>query len=122
MKKLIASLALAASLVLLTSCDDGEPETTGDEASIGQDSGWSLGEDPAEGLDEDTRSEISRLAMQLTFDTSTPEDRRNICLGLALYGREWSKDNLQALVPLEERDDTDWDASVDYLEERCAEE
>lgn len=106
MKKTLATVLLAA-LLTLTACEAAEPPE--DTVSAGSPS------DTAQSSEE-----ISRLAMELTFDNASPEDQRSVCLGLELYGREQSKENLQALVPPQDRDQTDWDAAVDYLIERCA--
>lgn len=115
MRKSIAAFALVAALLSTAACgSDTEPsqeETTSDWASEPDTT------DTDESLD---RAEISRIAMEITFDSSTPEEQAKVCLGIELYGREWSKQNLQAWVSPEARENTDWDASVDYLIERCA--
>lgn len=71
--------------------------------------------------EEDALIERSRAGMALAWAAASEVEREQICMGLDLYGWEWTRENFMSRVPPEERDRTDWDVAVAYTAERCVE-
>lgn len=99
---LLAALALCLAIALIAASCSAE-------------------EKPSQQSEEDALVEKSRADMALTWAATPEADKDQICLGLDLYGWEWTKTNFQAHVPPERRDETNWDAAVAYTVERCSE-
>lgn len=110
MRKRIATIGVALGGVLLSISACGSPEApTAPEPTVATESAAAVSPDG-----------FTRAVFRLTWDEFTPQDREDICSGLALFGREGSIDILRSGVGEHEGPEIDWDLMYDLMIGECS--
>lgn len=115
-------ILLAALCALLTACggtgEAATPEKTYEASAEAPTAAREVSTPPT--LDTD---EVTRMAIEITWDGSSEYDKGLICMSLDTFGREWAKANLSQGVIANGGDaaDLNWDVAVDVLTVKCGE-
>lgn len=112
------SLLLAAALTL-TACGpadgaDPEPRVTVTETET---SAPEPDADPTPSTDA-----ITLLAVEIAWSQQERSDKRDMCNGIALFGKDWAAGALQAGLDRSDGGDIDADLAASLLEQKCEEE